>query len=164
MRKPLNNYAFLDHQNINLGFQGLGWKLDWRKFRIYLKEKYGVKVAYQFIGFLPEQHALYRSLEKKGYVLMFKEVARRRAGKPKGNVDAELVLQTMIDYEQYDRAVIVTSDGDFACLVRYLYQEGKLERVLSPRRTKCSVLLRKAARERLDAMENLRQKLEYTGR
>lgn len=51
-----------------------------------------------------------------------------RGGKPKGNVDAELVLQAMIDYRDYERAVIVTSDGDFACLVRYLYEEGKLER------------------------------------
>lgn len=54
-----------------------------------------------------------------------------RGGKPKGNVDAELVLQAMIDYRDYERAVIVTSDGDFACLVRYLYEEGKLERVLT---------------------------------
>ena len=45
-----------------------------------------------------------------------------REGKPKGNVDAELVLQAMIDYQDYERAVIVTSDGDFACLVRYLYE------------------------------------------
>ena len=82
-------------------------------------------------------------------------------GKPKGNVDAELVLQAMIDYRDYERAVIVTSDGDFACLVRYLYGEGKLERVLSPNRKGCSVLLKRAARERVDFLEDARRKLEY---
>jgi uncharacterized LabA/DUF88 family protein len=40
----------------------------------------------------------------------------------------------MIDLDNYERAVIVTSDGDFGCLVRYLYEKGKLERVLSPSR------------------------------
>lgn len=84
-----------------------------------------------------------------------------RGGKPKGNVDAELVLQAMIDYRDYERAVIVTSDGDFACLVRYLYEEGKLERVLSPNRKGCSVLLKRAARERVDFLEDARRKLEY---
>ncbi len=163
MKKELTNYAFIDHQNIYLGFRELGWKLDWRKLRVYLEEKYAVKVAYQFIGFLPEQQNLYRSLQKKGYILIFKTVTWRPDGKPKGNVDAELVLQAMIDCDEYEKAVLMTSDGDFACLVRHLYQEGKLELVLSPSSTKCSVLLKRAARGRLRFMRDLRRKLEYTG-
>lgn len=31
----------------------------------------------------------------------------------KGNVDAELVLHTMIQYPNYDKAIIVSGDGDF---------------------------------------------------
>ncbi len=80
---------------------------------------------------------------------------------PAGNVDAELVLQAMIDLPCYDRAAIVTSDGDFACLVRYLHHRQKLERVLSPNRTGCSALLKRAARERLDFLENAKRKIEY---
>ena len=53
-------------------------------------------------------------------------------------MDAELVLQAMIEYPHYERAVIVTGDGDFGCLVRYLYERQKLERVLSPNRRQCS--------------------------
>jgi len=79
----------------------------------------------------------------------------------KGNVDAELVLQAMIEYASYDRAVIVTSDGDFSCLVRYLKDQGKLERVLSPTGTACSALLSKAAGHQIDFLEQLRRKLEY---
>jgi uncharacterized LabA/DUF88 family protein len=161
MRKPLVNYAFIDHQNIHLSFQSLGWKLDWRKFRVYLEEKYGVKVAYQFLGYLPEQQNLYRGLQKKGYVLVFKTVTWRPDGKPKGNVDAELVLQAMIDYPEYERAVLVTSDGDFACLVRHLDQKGKLEAVLSPTGHHCSALLKKAAGGRLRFLDQLKRKLEH---
>ena len=43
MKKPGNNYAFIDSQNLNLGIQKLGWKLDYRKFRVYLKEKYNIQ-------------------------------------------------------------------------------------------------------------------------
>jgi len=47
-------------------------------------------------------------------------------GKVKGNVDAELVLHTMIEYLNYDRALLVTGDGDFFCLVDYLIKKNKL--------------------------------------
>lgn len=43
MKKELTNYAFIDGQNLNLGIKSLGWKLDFKKFRIYLEEKYAVK-------------------------------------------------------------------------------------------------------------------------
>ena len=48
MKHIENNYAFIDSQNLNLGIQLLGWKLDYKKFRIYLKEKYNVTKAYIF--------------------------------------------------------------------------------------------------------------------
>ena len=43
MDKQENNFAFIDSQNLNLGVQSLGWKLDHRGFRVYLKEKYKVQ-------------------------------------------------------------------------------------------------------------------------
>ena len=51
------NFAFVDSQNINLGVQAIGWKLDWRRFRVYLRDKYAVSTAYLFIGFIPENPA-----------------------------------------------------------------------------------------------------------
>ena len=49
MQKKENNYAFIDSQNLNMGIKELGWKLDWKRFRIYLKEKYSVSTAHLFI-------------------------------------------------------------------------------------------------------------------
>ncbi len=57
--------------------------------------------------------------------------------------------------------MVVTSDGDFACLVRYLYDQQKLERVLSPDAQHCSALLKQAARERIDFLAGARKKIEY---
>jgi len=161
MTERQNNFAFIDTQNLYLGIRDSGWKLDYRRFRVYLAHKYHVTKAYLFIGFLPENQDLYTSLKEFGYVLVFKPVLENKGGHVKGNVDAELVLQGMIDYNEYDKAVIVTSDGDFYCLVKYLYEREKLEKVISPNRDKCSALLKMSAKDRIVYMNNLQEKLAY---
>lgn len=159
--KELKNYAFIDSQNLNLGIKDLGWKLDFKRFRIYLKDKYNVSVAYIFIGYVPTNQDLYSYLQKSGYVLIFKPTIPDKDGNLKGNVDADLVLQAMIDYNNYDKAVIVTSDGDFYSLVKYFYEHDKLRMVLSPYVKTCSILLKKSAKEKIVFIDNLRKKLEY---
>ncbi|MCX6785740.1 MAG: NYN domain-containing protein [Candidatus Komeilibacteria bacterium] len=159
MKSDLKNYAFIDSQNLNLGVQKLGWKLSFRKFRVYLEEKYQIVKAYLFIGYIPNNRDLYKALQEVGYVLIFKPVLQNTV--VKGNVDADLVLQAMMDLKEYDKAVIVSSDGDFYSLVRYLKEQDKLELVLSPNRDKCSSLLKISAGPKIEFMNNLRQKLEY---
>lgn len=138
-------YAFIDSQNLNLGVQSLGWKLDFRKFRQYLRNKYNASKAYLFIGQVTGNELLYATLQESGYILIFKPTLERKEGKKiivKGNVDAELVLHTMIQYKNYNKATIVTGDGDFHCLVEYLENKNKLYRILVPNRH-YSGLLRK---------------------
>lgn len=163
MNKTQNNYAFVDGQNLNLAIQDMGWKLDFRRFRAYLREKYGVGTAYYFIGFVEGNSDLYKALQLDGYVLVFKPTFRNRDSAVKGNCDAELVLQAMIDLDKYERAIIVTGDGDFGCLVRHLSKIGKLECALAPNRFKCSHLLNIAAGKRIAYMNDLKPKLEYKG-
>lgn len=161
MQKTLKNFAFIDSQNLNLAIRDLGWKLDFWKFRVHLREKYGVSKAYIFVGFVEEQRDLYTRLQEKGYVLVFKPTLRYKDGKVKGNCDAELVLQAMIDYEQYEKAVIVTGDGDFHCLVKHLSKKGKLEKLLIPNQKKYSALLKRFPSEYLAFVSDLQKRLEY---
>ena len=137
-------YAFIDSQNLNLGVLSQGWKLDFARFFIYLQDKYKVKKAFLFIGYIPKNKDLYKSLEKAGYIIIYKPVveAKRERGKTKGNVDAELVLHTMIEFPKYDKAIIVSGDGDFHCLVEYLEKKRKLSKIIVPNK-KYSSLLRK---------------------
>jgi uncharacterized LabA/DUF88 family protein len=121
------NYAFIDSQNLNLGVRSQGWRLDWRKFRQYLRNKYGVSKAYLFIGQVAGNESLYTSLQEAGYILIFKPTLEyRRDGKiaVKGNVDAELVLHTMVQYKNYSRAIIAS--GDCACgfIEKFFATEG----------------------------------------
>ena len=161
MKNKENNYAFIDSQNLNLGVKSLGWELDFRKFRTYLREKYSISTAYLFLGYIQENQDLYSSLQKAGYVLVFKPVFSDENGDVKGNVDADLVLQAMIEYYNYDKAIIVSSDGDFYSLVKYLYERKKLKFVVSPYVKTCSKLLKKSAKERIIFMDNLKEKLKY---
>ncbi len=157
MPKPKIVYAYIDSQNLNIGVQKVGFKMDWTKFYAYLTKKLGVKKAYMFIGYLPEQEAMYEQLHAIGYKIVLKptvemlltpeqkvereEALAKRAAEehkedhkttPKGNIDAELVLQAMMDYAEYTSAIVVSGDGDFFCLAEYLEKQGKLEKILVP--------------------------------
>jgi|SRR3989338_7559930 len=161
MKKESNNYAFIDSQNLNLGIQKLGWKLNYQKFRTYLAEKYSVKKAYIFIGFVALNQSLYDRLQEAGFILKFKPTIPDANGNIKGNIDADIVLRAALELNDYDKAVIVSSDGDFYSLVQYLYDNNKLEVVLSPDIKNCSSLLKQTAKDKLQFMNNLRNKLEY---
>ena len=159
MKKPLKNYAFIDSQNLNLAIQKAGWKLDFKKFYIYLKDKYGVKKAFLFIGHVPGNEELYENLKDMGYTLVFKPTLEN-AGIIKGNCDAELVLHCMIEYSHFNKAVIVSGDGDFHCLIKHLKKNKKLLKIGIPNKNRYSALLREFA-DNFFFVSKLRKNLEY---
>lgn len=146
-------YAFIDSQNLNLGTSKdifhnkkliyKGWKLDYGRFYQYLADKFRVSKTFLFIGYIAENQKLYDYLISCGYQLIYKPTTKDREGKPKGNVDAELVLHAAaIEFNQFDKAIIVSGDGDFYCLHQYLIDMHKLGNILIPNRLSESSLLR----------------------
>ena len=129
-------FAFIDSQNLNLGVRSLGWRVDYKKLRLYLKNKYNVERAFMFIGLVGNNQKLYTELQAAGFILIFKPTVQYfENGKRtvKGNVDAELVLHAAaIEYPNYDKAIIVSGDGDFSCLLEFLEDKSKLLHVLAP--------------------------------
>ena len=160
MKTSANNYAFIDSQNVNLAIRNQGWRLDFAKFRIYLRDKYSVRQAFLFIGYVPENQTLYTNLQKDGFIVVLKPTLQLPDGTVKGNVDAELVLHAMIEYPNYDKALIVTGDGDFYCLAEYLLRQDKLLHLMIPDSGKYSSLFRKL-RPHLVFMNGLSSKIEY---
>lgn len=159
------NYAFIDSQNLNLAIRDMGWKLDFARFRVYLRDKFKIEKAYIFIGYMPSNQELYSFLQDAGFHCIFRPTLTYNDGKTKGNCDTELILQAMIDFNEYDQAVIVTGDGDFYCLVKHLIGQRKLKALLVPNRYKYSALLKlKEFRPFTRDMNNLRKKLEHMER
>lgn len=162
MKTRSNNYAFIDSQNLNLNIRNQGWILDFARFHVYLKEKYGVKKAFLFLGYIKDYEKMYSFLKQTGYTCIFKPTLEYKDGTTKGNCDAELVLQTMIEYNNYNSAVIVSGDGDFYCLVKYLLENNKLKTIIIPNKLKFSALLKfKIFRNYLRYLNDLKEKLEY---
>ncbi|MCK9272874.1 NYN domain-containing protein [Candidatus Gracilibacteria bacterium] len=162
IKQNKSNYAFIDAQNLNSGLNKLGWKMDWKKFRDYLRDQYNIEVAYVFIGFIAGMEDLYIAIQKAGFVIVFKEVVSTPDGiGVKGNVDAELILQAMIDYNKYDKALIVSGDGDFSCLLRHLVANNKFLMLIAPHRRYLSSLLLKASDSKTDYLQSIRKKVEY---
>jgi len=148
-KKPQNVYAFIDNQNLNATIQNLGWKIDWRKFRKFLSDKYKVNQAFMFIGYVPEFEDMYEYLHDAGFNIVLKqtydmtkprsdeekseeEKAAEKERHIKGNVDTELVLWAMKELPNYSKAILVSGDGDFYSLVEYLEEQGKLAKILTP--------------------------------
>jgi uncharacterized LabA/DUF88 family protein len=146
LKRERNNFAYIDGANLHSAIKELGWSLDYKRFRVWLSEKYSVSRAYIFIGLIGKYKDLYKYLQECGFTLVFKEVVYDGSGKPKGNCDADLVLQAARDtYENhFEKAILVSSDGDYAGLVKFLQERKKLEVILSPNvQVKCSVLLKR---------------------
>lgn len=160
MRRPATNFAFIDSQNLHLSVREAGWSLDFKRFRVYLSEKYGVLQAFLFLGYQPERHTMYTALQQMGYVCIFKPTLTYKDGRTKGNCDAELVLYTMIEFQNYEQAVIVTGDGDFHCLIDYLIKKDKLEKLFIPNQQKYSALLKRFPSGYLAFVSDLKKTLE----
>ena len=188
--KRPNTYAFIDSQNLNLGTQRMGWKLDWRKFRQYLADKHGVTKAYMFIGYMSENEPMYEYMHELGFLVVLKptvdistpretsgqtdgrtiakSAATTKTGddkeKPtvKGNIDADLVLYAMKELPNYSQAVIVSGDGDFFSLAEYLEEQGKLAHILTPNWQYSSLL--KRFEPKIIRLDQLRRQLAYHDR
>lgn len=151
------NYAFIDSQNLNLGVRNdvinkagtriyEGKKLDYKKFRNYLRERYDVKRAFIFIGMVPGNDSLYTYLQGAGYTLIFKQTTWYfdQEGKVvvKGNVDTDVVLYAAAKFvNEYDNAIFISGDGDFLSLYQHLEEQGKLGNIFVPNRYRYSKLL-----------------------
>jgi uncharacterized LabA/DUF88 family protein len=152
VKNTKNNFAFIDSQNLNVGVQKNKWKMDWKKFRKFLSEEYDVSNAYMFIGYVPEFEPLYEQLHTAGFLIVLKptfdltvpqesmndgapsdvEMHKDDKHPTKGNVDADLGLWAMKEFSNYNKAVIVSGDGDFYSLVEHLDKRNKLLKLLTP--------------------------------
>ncbi|OGT69047.1 MAG: hypothetical protein A3H43_00885 [Gammaproteobacteria bacterium RIFCSPLOWO2_02_FULL_42_9] len=164
MKPARNNFAFIDSQNLNLSIRRAGWILDMQRFRVYLEDKYDVSKAFLFLGHVEKYQKMYDFFKRVDYTCIFKPTLPYKDGNTKGNVDAELVLHAMIEFKNFDKAVIVSGDGDFYCLVDYLKKQNKLEQVLIPNEKRYSSLLRRTDEsgcKYLSFVSELRGILEY---
>jgi uncharacterized LabA/DUF88 family protein len=162
------NQAFIDGQNLTKGTVNAkkSWKIDLKKFRVFLREKYDVDKAFYFIGVYDDKlENLYKFLDKSGYTVVFREHAKTSLGKKKGNVDTDIVFSVMDTiYRKRIKAkiVLVTGDGDYKKMVSRLITDRKFRVIMFPNRH-WSSLYRRIARDYALKLylPEIRRKIEY---
>ncbi|MCL2451828.1 NYN domain-containing protein [Candidatus Saccharibacteria bacterium] len=152
------NQAFIDGQNLYMNTKSHGWKIDLARFRVYLREKYNVDAAYYFLGAVyNEQEKLYETIQKAGFILVFREHNQSMIGKKKGNVDTDIVfaiMEKIAEREKFNKVVLVSGDGDYIKVVKYLAKKNKLEKVLAPNRRSMSSLYRPLTPKFVDFLDS----------
>ena len=164
-KSAMKSRIYIDGNNLHRGVLDLGWRMDYKRFGSYLRFKYSADKIYIFLGFIATNAHLYQDLQEWGYTVILKPTVPDGTGRVKGNCDAELVLQATSDFYErtFDSSIIVSSDGDFACLVNFLKDKGKRVQIFSPNRKSCSILLKRTGVS-ITYLEELRGKLKYEKR
>ena len=162
-RKFRCNHAYIDGANLHKGTMSLGWRVDYKKFYVWLRDKYRIKRAYIFLGYLPEFDRTYARMSEAGFLVRFREITRDADGKIKGNCDTDMAVRCVRDVQEsiFDQAVIISGDGDFDCLVRYLQEKDKMAGILSPNRW-CSILLLKTGAS-LVYLDDFKEYVDFHG-
>ena len=177
----MKTFAFIDASNLFYGGEkSLGWKIDYQKLLVYLREKYKITKAFYFGGvelhdfeydyqnndtvpikklekylvdfiknkgkkldeailILVNRHLqrakFYLKLEQFGYKLFLKPVKlyEQEDGmtRRKANCDVDMAFHLMKEKDNFDRVLILSGDGDFLPVLKYLRKLGKEVIILS---------------------------------
>ena len=132
-------FAFIDAQNIAKGIENSGWKIDWSAFRRWLATNYNVSQAHMYIGYMAENRDLYIQLNNNGFNIDLKQTVKStrenssgETSDVKGNVDVDLTIGAWREYNNYNKAIIVSGDGDFTSLIEHLIEKRKLKKIIVP--------------------------------
>lgn len=126
--------VFLDGANFFFMQKDLNWFADPKKILQYLERDGVIVDAFYYIGKdVPpdaKQDAFLKALPTMGYSLVTKQIksifdSKTGKVKKKANLDIEIVMDIFNTIEHYDRAVLISGDGDFERVLRLLKAKGK---------------------------------------
>ena len=126
--------VFIDGANLFFTQRHLGWQIDFSRLMAFFMSGYtSVQANYYVPASEPvseENAAFTRVLTAHGYRITSKSVKKivnKETGVivMKGNLDVELVVDALIDVDQYDTFILFSGDSDFIPLLRALKAKGK---------------------------------------
>ena len=120
-------YAFIDASNIIYGARSENWLIDHKKLFIYLKKKFSASKLFFYFGKDDKNTKQIKFLQKLktfGYTLRVKQI-KRYGERQKANCDVDLTMDMLLLKDKYDRAVVLTGDGDFLPLFEYLKKQRR---------------------------------------
>jgi uncharacterized LabA/DUF88 family protein len=152
--------------------KGLGWFFDPAKLLKVLKADDELTDAYWYMGIKqppdPRDENFVRFLAYAGYVVRKKELktiydAETGESTQKANLDVEIVMDMFNTLENYDKAILLSGDGDFERALDLLRSRGKQICVVSTQNWIASELRMVVGSHFVD-LQDLRDKIERTDR
>ena len=131
---------FIDEPNVarSLGHvRSQGKDLDYKKLKEYFSAQRPLAGAFFYTGYKESQigmRGFFSRLKSFGYEVVLVRSKRYRNGTVKNaDTDIKIVTDLFTKFNQYDEAVLVSGDGDFADAVQQLMMHGKRVKVVSMR-------------------------------
>ncbi len=161
----VKTYAFVDASNIIYGARAEGWLIDQQKLFKYLQSKFKVSKAFFYYGKDSKnvkQQKFLKRLDEFGYILRVKEI-KRYGAKTKANCDVDLTMDVLLKIKEYQRAIMLTGDGDFAPLLSYVISKKRKIVVISSPKSTAKEIRNIAGDQHID-FRSLRFLIEYKKR
>ena len=118
-----------------------------------------LKKPIYFIGRVRENEFLYRKMEKKGFNIIFKEVTFGSQGMIKGNCDSDMAVRICMDFWNFDKAVIISGDGDFYFIGSVLHATNKLGIIVAPNVDTISKRYYRFGREKIMCLDEIKDQI-----
>lgn len=133
-------YVFVDAANIFYTQRTLRWRISYEKLKQYFQDECKEKLGKLFVYTATDSERIQQKkfldmLEINGYIVRTKEVKRIRVAKGiyewKGDFDVELTIDAMDNIKEFDTAILLSGDSDFAPIVKRMRENRKTIIVLS---------------------------------
>lgn len=145
-------YIFIDAENLFYSQKTFSWKVSYEKLMKYFKKECGIKTKCFVYKGIDEgntkQKKFLDMLDLNGFIVRTKVVKKIKTQdgnyKWKSNLDIELALEMIELKDNFDTAVLVSGDSDFAVVLDKLKKANKRILVMSTRGHIAKELLERA--------------------
>lgn len=89
--------------------------------------------------------------------MLFREHNVSMTGRKKGNVDTDIVftiMEKIAEREEFDKVILVSGDGDYTKMVKYLIEKDKFLKLLSPAQKSTSSLYKTIPSHYIDSLDS----------
>ena len=134
-------YVFIDAENVFYAQRTFGWKISYQKLMKYFRKECGKETKCFIYKGVDEANTKQKKfldmLDLNGYVVrtkVVKKIKKRDGGyKWKNNLDIELALEMVELKDNFDTAILMSGDSDFAIVLDKLKKAKKRVLVMSTR-------------------------------
>ena len=131
-------YVFIDAANIFYSQRTLKWRISYERLKKYFEKECNVGKIFIYTAQDAKrlnQEKFLRMLKNNGFIIRTKPVKQIRIANGlyqwKADFDVELAMDMLDHLEQYDSAILLSGDSDFAPVIDRVKKHNKLVVVMS---------------------------------